>query len=146
MHLYQNGYPNWSLHLHLSMARTCRVIGGIATDAYMHAMKKTGKVGAVRLGPWCVDLLPSSWLPLLIRIFAGFFLLRIILGLNEPFRSNTPREGRFSEVAHPMTQTYQPVPVNIAVAVGLKMGSQLNISISLRVSHYMLSLHRHCKR
>lgn len=88
MHLYQNGYPNWSLHLHLSMARTCRVIGGIATDAYMHAMKKTGKVGAVRLGPWCVDLLPSSWLPLLIRIFAGFFLLRIILGLNEPFRSN----------------------------------------------------------
>jgi hypothetical protein len=46
-----------------------------------------------------------------------------------PFQSNTPREGRFSEVAHPMTQTYQPVPVNIAVAVGLKMGSQLNISL-----------------
>jgi hypothetical protein len=41
--------------LHLSMARTCRVIGGIATDAYMHAMKKTGKVGrplgAVVCGP-----------------------------------------------------------------------------------------------
>jgi hypothetical protein len=55
----------------------------LTNRAYMQ-WRRLGKL-VVRVGLWCVDLpktLPGSWLRLLIRIYAGLFLLRIILGLN----------------------------------------------------------------
>ncbi|KAG0527419.1 hypothetical protein BDA96_06G231700 [Sorghum bicolor] len=52
--------------LHLSMAQTCRVIGGTMIDAYMQ-WRRMGKL-AVCVGLWCVDhpkTHPGLWLRLL---------------------------------------------------------------------------------
>ena len=113
LHLLSEWIPQLLASFHLSLARICRVIGGITIDAYMQ-WTTLGKL-LVRVGLWCLDLPKihrGLWLRLLRRIYAGFFLLHIILGLNH----SGPQRMTLQWSGSPMPS----LPVNIAVAVGLK--------------------------
>ena len=101
--------------IHLSLARICCIIGGITTDAMRNTRKVAHLCGAVVFGP---SKNSSRFVALTVEKDICRILLAPYHPWIEPFRSS---ENDMS--VKWLAQTYQhmpSLPVNIAVAVGLK--------------------------